>query len=397
MSDYKIKALTKLNGVLCFLVFTLTQNAQDTLDVKAKFEPSFNIQLGYLPKTYPISPKTNHSLSSSIGLMWKLNGKDKWHQLYRFPKVGVELFMSDFGNPKEMGYSLGVVPTVEIKTKKGSKNFYAKYGFGMAYFNKYYNATSNPNNYYIGSSLTAMVSLNFMWKKRLTKNTQFTYGLSAFHYSNGHTQLPNVGLNFVVANVGLQFDKFREHKIEEILTKKNRLTYSVKLGLGRHEFGATEKAVGGPKYNSYHLSAWVNKPFKNIHLWQVGITAAYYSSFYDYIISQEVYKTKQKQKSLTGIIFIGHEFIFGKFSLSTQVGFYLYNPFFIKQKKLENTWVNLGEKIEAVNTNRFGIIYYPLKKHNTLNKLNNQLFMGVFIKANLFQADLFEYSLGFTF
>ena len=222
MSDYKIIALTKLNCVLCFLLISLTQNAQDSLDVKAKFEPSFNIQLGYLPKTYPISPKTNHSLSSSIGLMWKLNGKDKWHQLYRFPKVGVELFMSDFGNPKEMGYSLGVVPTIEIKTKKGSKNFYAKYGFGMAYFNKYYNATSNPNNYYIGSSLTAMVSLNFMWKKRLTKNTQLTYGLSAFHYSNGHTQLPNVGLNFVVANVGLQFDKFREHKIEEILTKKNR-------------------------------------------------------------------------------------------------------------------------------------------------------------------------------
>jgi hypothetical protein len=129
----------------------------------------------------------------------------------------------------------------------------------------------------------------------------------------------------------------------------------------------------------------------------VGITAAYYSSFYEYIISQEVYKTKQKQKSLTGIIFIGHEFIFGKFSLSTQVGFYLYNPFFIKQKKLENTWGNLGEKIEAINTNRFGVLYYPFKKHNTLNKLNNQLFMGVFIKANLFQADLFEYSLGFTF
>lgn len=397
MRTNQINAITKIICLSFLLLFALSLNAQDSLDVKSKFEPSLNFHLGYIPKTYPISPKTNHSLSSSIGFLWKLNGKDKWHQLYRFPKVGFELFMSDFGNHKEMGYSIGIVPTMEIKTKKVSRNFYAKYGFGVAYFNKYYNATSNPQNYYIGSNYSAIVSLNFMWKKRLTKNTQLNYGLSAFHYSNGHTQLPNVGLNFVVANVGIQFDKFREHNIQEIQTHKNRLSYTVKLGLGRHEFGVTEKAVGGPKYNSYHVSAWVNKPYKNIHLWQAGITAAYYTSFYDYIISQEVYSEKQKQKSGTAIVFVGHDFVFGKFSLNTQVGIYFYNPFFIQQKKIEKTWGSLGEKMESVNTNRFGLMYYPLKKRNTLNKINNQLFMGVFIKANLFQADLFEYSLGYTF
>lgn len=389
--------MSKSIVVLFFLFNSLTHKGQDTLFPRNSFEPSLNLHLGHIPKTYPIAPKTNYCFLSSVGFMWKLNGKKNWHQLYRFPKAGIEFFLSDFGNPNELGYSLGFVPSMEVKTKKVSKHFFAKYGLGFAYFNKFYNLGSNPQNYYIGSNITAMVSLNFMWKYNLYKNTQMTFGLSAFHYSNGHTQLPNVGINLIVAHLGFQFDKVEERKFWEMPIVKQKLSYTIKFGLGRHEFGATEKAVGGPKYNSYHLSAWINKPYGNIHLWQTGITAAYYQSFYDYIVSQEIYTRNQQLNACTGLIFAGHEFVFGKWSLMTQLGIYLYNPFFVKQKKLDGTWSDFGEKLESINTNRFGLIYYPFKKSNSLNNIKRQFHMGVIIKANLFQADLFEYNVGYTF
>src|SRR6185369_6304568 len=104
------------------------------------------------------------------------------------------------------------------------------------------------------------------------------------------------------------------------------------------QFGATEKAVGGPQYPSYHLSAWVSKPYRNIHLFQAGFTWAYYTSFYDYITSQGVSFNNPHLGASTGLVFAGHEFVFGKFSLSAQAGFYFYNPFFIRQKKIEGRW-----------------------------------------------------------
>lgn len=329
--------------------------------------------------------------------MWQFNGKDKWHQFYRFPKAGFELFFSDFGNPTELGYNVGFVPTLQLTNKNPKIKWRAKYGFGISYFNKTYNPITNTKNYYIGTSLTYMVTLSFLREKKVTKNLVFTYGLSAIHCSNGHTALPNVGLNVFTAQAGIRFIKPQTPFDAEFIPQKNKLSYAFKMGIGMHQFGATEKAVGGPNYPSYHASFWVNKPFKNIHTVQAGVTFAYYTSFYDYINLQQIYTSNKKQKACTAIAFIGHEFIIGKFSLCAQLGIYFYNPFFIQQKKIEETWKKTSEKLEAFSTNRLGVLYYPFKKKNTLNKLNNQLHFGAFIKANLAQADVFEYSIGYVF
>ncbi len=42
----------------------------------------------------------------------------------------------------------------------------------------------------------------------------------------------------------------------------------------------------------------------------------------------------------------------------------MFNPFFVKQKKLEGTWNSFSEQLEAFNSNRLGLIYYPFKTQN---------------------------------
>jgi hypothetical protein len=370
--------------------------AQDSLP-KTTFAPSFNVYLGYLPKTYPVAPPSNYTSLFSLGLMWQFNGKDNWHHYYHYPKGGVELFYSNFHNPSELGYNVGFVPSLEINGKNLRKKWRAKFGLGIAYFNKPFNPVSNPNNYYIGSHITNMTTISFLREHALKKSLSFTYGATLIHCSNGHVELPNVGMNMVVLNAGIRLNKTIARNQVAISPQKNKLTYVLKFGLGVHQFGATEKAVGGPTYPSYHLSGWVSKPFKNNHLVQLGFTYAYYSSFYNYITSQEVDFKNKRLNSCTGIIFVGHEFVFGKFSLSTQAGLYVFNPFFVKQKKIEGRWHIASERLEALSTNRLGLLYYPLKKRNTLNNVKNQLMFGVFIKANLAQADLIEYSVGYVF
>lgn len=379
-----------------FFVGYELKGQKDSLTANS-FEPSLNAYGGVLIKAYPDVPHSNHALLLGASLTWQTYGADNWHQLYRFPKIGVELIFADFGNPQFLGQAIGFIPTLEIKGS-AKKRWRFKAGFGAARYNKPYDVVSNPKNFYIGGHFTNMSIFSLFWQKPLSEKFLLNYGVSVFHSSNGHTTLPNAGMNIVTAGIGISSRKhntFHYSKANPVISAKRG--YMLKFGLGFHEFGATTKAVGGPGYPSYHLSVWMNKPFRRSGVLQAGFVMAYYTSFYDYIISQQLYDSQEHMRSTTGVVFAGHEFVFGKFSFSAQAGLYLYNPFYIKQKKKEGTWHQLGNKLEAFNTNRIGLNYYPFKKRNSLNQLKGNLQMGIYLKANVAQADLFEYCVGYVF
>ncbi len=371
--------------------FIFAQN-DSVSNIKNKFNPEFNINSGTILKNYPGVPSQNLVNYSSINLSFQTNGSDKWHQFYNFPKIGVESIFGIFQS-KEFGYTIGVVPNMVFKN---SKNVYFKIGMGAAYFNKPFDFITNNRNLYIGYKFTNMTLIGFGRGFKIGK-LSMNLGLTFSHCSDGHTALPNVGMNSVLFNIGLMANEPKIKRNLPQLNLKNKFIYTVRTSLGLHQFGATTKAVGGPTYPSYHASFYVSKPYKNIHVVDAGVVVSYYTSFHDYIVNEEVYKKNINLKSSTGVIFIGHEFVFGKLGFSTQLGIYFYNPFFIQQKKLEGTWGNLTQKLEAFNTNRLGLMYYPFKKKNTLNQIKNQLMIGMFIKANLGQADMFEYTVGYRF
>lgn len=378
-----------------FILIPFLIYSQDS-SYKSVFEPSVNSYVGYLIPNYPNSPKSSFTFINSIGFTWQSKGKDKWHSLYNFPKFGFDIYYSTFNNPQQLGYNIGIVPIFEFKGNK-NKNFRFKFGLGNAWFSKPYDLLDNPNNFYIGRHVVSMTNIGVYWTARLSKKLALTYGISSIHCSNGHTALPNAGMNIFNAHLGLRFEQKREFVSEAMGNERSAWRFGARLGYGPHKFGETTKAVGGPSYPTYHASGWMYKSYKNIHVVQLGVTLSYYSSFYDYITSQQVYETDKRIRSSTGVAFAGHEFIMGKVSFVSQAGIYFFNPFFIKQKKISGTWGSIGEKIEAFNTNRVGLTYYPLKKRNTLNNINKQLSLSVFIKANLGQADLYEYAIGYTF
>jgi len=369
---------------------------QDSL-TKNKFSSALFLSGGYLPKTYPITPKSAGCALIGAEIFWNFRGKDLWHQYYNFPRGGFELVYAQLGNPEELGSAIGVVPSLEWQTKKAKSKWRFKIGIGIGYFNKTFDPVNNQNNYYIGTHFVNMTHFSLRRETRLNDKLVLRYGLSAIHSSDGHTALPNVGLNMLTADVVLNFMTQQKNKTTLAVNDKRNNFYTIKFGIGMHELGETEKPVGGPSYPSYHLSAWYNRSFKQIHVLQVGFVLGYYTSFHDYIVNHEVYASNQNLKSGTGVLFIGHEYIFGKFGIATHAGVYVYNPFYIKQAKIEGTWGNTSDKLEAFITNRLGLNYYPFKKANSLNNIKNQFSIGIYIKTNLAQADLFEYAMSYTF
>lgn len=381
---------------VCSVFLGTSLLAQSDSAIANKFSPAVNIYGGALIKSYPDVPHSNHTLLAGLALTWQTYGADNWHQLYRFPKLGAEVIFADFGNREFLGQAIGFIPTLELKGS-AKRKWRFKAGFGAAYYNKPYDVVTNPKNFYIGGNFTNMSIFSLFWQSQMSKRCLLNYGITVFHSSNGHTTLPNAGMNMITAGLGISLKHDNKFHTGTDTVVNRKWSYAVKAGLGFHEFGATTKAVGGPGYPSYHLSLWMNKPFRRSGVFQAGLITGYYTSFYDYIISQQLYDSHERLRSFTAVLFGGHEFVFGKFSFCAQAGIYVYNPFYIKQKKAEGTWNQLSNKLEGFNTNRIGLNYYPLKHRNSLNRLNSQLQLGIYLKANVAQADLFEYSVGYIF
>ena len=373
--------------------FNAQNSSQDS--IKVHFNPEYNIYSGFIIKNYPNVPKELMANFISVNFSFQTSGRRNWQGFYKFPKIGIETVFGFFNN-SQLGYAVGVVPNMEFRNKK---KYFLKIGFGAAYFSNPFNLISNNKNFYIGYPFDNMTILSFGHISKLGKKCALLYGISSIHSSDGHTSLPNAGMNCVLFNIGLISG--RDHKPNVLTpvkdTIKSKFILSVRASLGMHEFGETTKAIGGPSYPSYHSALYISRPYKKIHVVEAGIIWSYYTSFHDYIINQEMYKDKINLRSCTGVIFIGHEFVFGKFGFSTQAGFYFYNPFFIQQKKLDGSWKEVSQKMEAFNTNRVGFMYYPFKKKSTLNRLKNQFMLGMYIKANLGQADLLEFCVGYRF
>lgn len=382
--------------LLLLLSFRLSAQSDST---KFEFSPSINLYTGYLVPNFKNGPESKIALFGSAQITWQTNGKDHWHQFAGFPIIGAELFYSDFGNPTELGFNLGFVPVVQFTHSKKRVKRYTKLGMGAAYFNKPFDAITNENNLYVGSHVANMSIASMTWDLPMKNNNSILLGINAVHCSDGHVALPNAGMNFVMAHFGYRFNSVSSlHPVRSSQYERaNTYSGTLKFSLGVHEFGETTKAVGGPVYPSYHLSFHQNQPLHQLQLIQVGAVISYYESFYDYIKTQQFYTTKQKLRASTAVITFGHEFFFGKISFSSVLGIYVYNKFYKDHKKYTGDWKGLFEKAEGINTNRLGLLYYPFKQPNALNKINKQLAIGIFLKANLGQADCFEFSAAYTF
>lgn len=159
-----------------------------------------------------------------------------------------------------------------------------------------------------------------------------------------------------------------------------------------HEFDASTKPTGGAKYLVYSLATYISKRLNYKHNWHIGIVANYYTSFYDYIVLNNFYPKNYHLYSSTFSVIGGHEFITGHFGFVTQLGVYLFNPFFIKHNKMGS--YGLSKKIEALINTRLAAHYYFSEPITTTK---NKFFISIGIKANSATADFFDYGLGLTF
>lgn len=384
--------------LLCIVSYARPDTSRDSLYSEKNWIIEPCIHYGRIFRNYPAFPDRKSSFYLELSLSYQTNGYKKWHNIYHYPQAGISLIYGELGNKEVFGQNISVLPHLSFTHMRNKKIMLeTSIGFGFSYFNRIYDPTDNPENLLIGSAITNITYGSVNLKTHISDRMTIKGGVTFLHFSNGHYQLPNIGLNSPVVNLGMKYYLNKRPVIplrEKPDVFKGNILFNLRLGFGIHEFGVATKPLGGPKYPIYMGTIFVSKKYSRINNVHAGLFIHYYYSFYDYIINQEMYEKNRSLNSMCLSAFLGHEFLIGRFGLVTQCGFNFYNPFPKDYILLARDKLDIAEVLENYISNKLGMQYY-FSDPSESNK--NKIYIGIYIKAKFGVADFVEYALGYSF
>ena len=256
----------------------------------------------------------------------------KWKERYNYLDWGFVLIHQDFHNSK-LGTTTGLnYTTTHYLLNRNNKNqFNLQIGFGAGYNSDPLDLETNLSNIVMSTHalFTQHIKVNYKYPN-LFKKIGVNAGITFSHFSNGALKKPNLGLNTVFLNIGLNFHDNKNVVVYERLDKKEKiekqpLNFFINLGVGAHE---TIPNLGTKPV--YYASAYLSKRLS----YKSGISFGF-----DFFNSQSI-KDLADYNEINGFdqtghkindhkqfaVFLGKETYFNTLSFDFKIGYYLYRP-----------------------------------------------------------------------
>lgn len=308
-----------------------------------------------------------HPGGLELNLQRQTVGQRYWHQLYRYPRVGLSLLYLDYHHPV-IGQSLALSPYLSLPLTRGRRDrLHFRFGSGLAYFSNRYKQKENPSNNIISAPWNAVIQMRLEYEYLLADKLSLLAGAGLNHYSNGGNAKPNLGVNIATASLGLNFYTNPYHQTfarpAQAVEDLSFFTLSSSLGLKqRNDFDTLSYVV---KSLALAISRRVNQKSTLV----LGVEGFYDPSLYPRRAWDPRVKPGAEPDIRRLALNMGHELNLGKLAFGTQVGFYFYRPY----------------KADAAFYQRLETRYY----------LHRFVFIAAGLKLHdLIKADIIEYRLG---
>ena len=403
--------------ILLFISIIYFKTAAQKSDTATKNNFNF-IGFGYsVGETLPsisIFPDTENQKSFDLTIGNTTYENETWAKLLNYPKSGVLLSYADFGNPKDIGYGISVIPFFEFGVLNSlTRRIRFQLGLGGSYNNVIYDKVTNPGNFGISThfnwAFRSFIYYDIIHKKDFT----IKIGAGLTHFSNGHTRLPNHGLNSILSTIKTEFNFAKKSNSTQV--KKNETAKSETETYFSNRFGFGQKTLARDfNYikNVYTTSFAIGKVKNKTYKYGFGLYYRFYEDYYDYIkqdgeiINKEFseLKTKPYQNSTAIGVFSNFEILMNHLSIETELGLNIYKPSYKFDWYLNNgSWVNgiyttkkndVKAKLKQIISSRLGFRYYAFATKKTPK---HNLFVAATINANLGQADFTELSFGYVY
>ena len=346
--------------------------------------------------------------------------QQEWAYWLHAPKTGVLLGYTDYGNFEELGVSATLMPYLEFGLfGKKVKGISMLVGMGASYFSEKYDEENNFYNQAITTDVTWSFRAGFHYRLFQTSKLDYRLGAVYSHHSNGHTKLPNQGLNSFLGSLSVTVKN--PHRVEEDFEEWEAPTKSQYNYLSfRAGWGVNALALAfNDKKEVYTVSGEYGKVWNKTLKLGIGAYYRFYQHYYDYIEGNESlvqegqefesYKDNPFWNASNIGVFVNVEFLLNHVGIDLQIGGNIFKPSYkfdwrinegwdYPPRELPPNWV-LGEyttkfHLKHIISSRMGLKYYlfgtnDVKPHN--------FYIGAHINANLGQADFTDISFGYVY
>ncbi len=411
---------------ICFLLFSACLYAQQTEETNPSTHYiSWELLFG---KTMPSNsnfPETDpqKGLFLSLG-KYQNNNPQEWAYRLNYPRTGVSLGFTDYGNGKNVGYSITAIPYVEFDIfRKEKKDMHLAIGLGGSYFNKSFDSITNPFNRAISTKFTWAFKMFFYYDIIEAEKIDWRLGGGYIHNSNGHTRLPNQGFNSFVLSASAMI-KYNNRTVQiqdsvqkPVFKRTTQSYFSVRTGLGQNALSE----IFNDRKEVYCVAVSYGKIINKTYKFGGGIFYRFYENYYDYIQNDEAliveeyphFKEKPFAYASNYGLFGSAELLLNHVGFEFQLGLNISKPFYQIDWKLnqgyqydnisENgdtqTVVVLGEldsyyELKRTISSRIALRYYLIGTNQ--NPVHN-IYLEAALNANLGQADFTEINLGYVY
>tara|TARA_R100000935_G_scaffold55682_2_gene85975 strand:- start:67998 stop:69254 length:1257 start_codon:yes stop_codon:yes gene_type:complete len=411
------KTTTILFLLACVCLYA--QNTSNATDFSNFITPEF--VAGTTAASNSNFPETSSTQGLYVSFGKFQNGNtQEWAYRLGFPKTGVAVGVVDYGNSEFLGQAYTVLPTIEFNLLgRSRRSFTMNVGLGASYFNKKFDAVTNPLNQAVSTDLTWTFRLFFHYKIYESETIQWRLGGGFLHHSNGHTRLPNNGYNSLLGSVSaLLGTKKVQQPLETSANdfQKSASYYiSPRIGIGSNILSL----VYNDQKEVYTVALSAGKQFHKTFKVGLGFSYRYYEHYYDYIIQNESLvqdgrefenlKDNPTWSASNLTLFAEGEVLLNHIGLTFMIGANLHKPAYDIDWRINQGWDNtpreipeewmLGEynskyKLKKALATRLGLRYYLFG--NETSPTHN-IYAGASINANLGQADFTEFSIGYVY
>ena len=302
-----------------------------------------------------------------IELVKNTFGEKPWQALHNYPDLGISLSFTDLRN-EVLGELITALPFIDfyLLRKKNSQITF-RFGAGLAYATNPYHRENNNKNNMISSRISYGLQAGLNYDHSIADQWTVNAGISLNHVSNGAFRKPNKGINIVMASIGVN-KKLGEKTVN--LSERADSLFQSKL-IHHIAFSSGYKdaePIGLGKFPFVTLSWYVGKQLSPTNILNVGLDGFASWSVKEKIkFDDEVEPGDEPDFKRVGLA-VGHELLFGRVSLLTQVGFYVYRPY----------------KSDFPIYQRYGLKYYA----------NDHWFGSIALKSHYGVADNVEFTVG---
>ncbi len=328
------------------------------------------------------------------------NPNKDWAVFFNYPSVGITFSKTSFGQDQILGNAYSLLPFLSINlSKKPFNSIHLKLGLGASYFTSYYHTKENPDNKAIGSKFTWTFQTSIHYNILVTRQLALTAGAGFIHHSNGHTKLPNLGLNSFLFSFSAKIylspldDNQKKEYPKPSIDKTKQYFISFRTGLGIHEFGDERQVMPSLKKAVYSFAASGGIVIKRLIKVRIGVAYRFYQHYYNYITQYKSnrFESHPMINASNIFLYVGCELLLGHIGIDSELGINIYKPFYREHSNLIEDDGEFSYMLKRTIATRLGMKLYAI---NTSKNPRNNFFLGAYINANMGQADFSELTIG---